>query len=469
MTRNRPDFVVPRGSRLWVLLLPILVLALVLVSGCGGRKRLPPRDDPSWSAGASGSGAAALPMPEILRIGLAAGAPAAAVRAEGAARLLGPDGAALASVAAGETVHTAPDPAGLAWRCGGRRGTSAGPLRLRPRDPGQALTWDGDPFAGEILIRVDRAGLTVVNLVALETYLRGVVPWELGRPGKAALAALAAQAVAARTYSVSHLGEREAFGFDMWADTRDQVYRGLYGTDPWCDRAIADSRGLVLRHGGREIEAYYCSTCGGVTSDVDAVWPREARPYLRSRPDTDGAGRAWCRDSRHFAWEAAWTAQELEATLAKTLPAFLAWLAESPARQLWSGTAFRSRGGADPSRPGRLRAIAVESRTPSGRVARLRLETDAGTWWVRGDRVRWVLKPADGSTTILRSALFDIETTVDADGRPARIVARGHGFGHGVGLCQTGALGMARAGRTMEQILAHYYPGARLASVDEGR
>ena len=81
---------------------------------------------------------------------------------------------------------------------------------------------------------------------------------------------------------------------------------------------------------------------------------------------------------------------------------------------------------------------------------------------MRGDRVRWVLAPAEGSYSILKSAHFDLDADRDGDGRLRRVTATGRGFGHGIGLCQTGALAMARRGYDYRQILSHYYPGARL-------
>jgi stage II sporulation protein D len=219
----------------------------------------------------------------------------------------------------------------------------------------------------------------------------------------------------------------------------------------------------VLRYEGREIEAYYCSTCGGRTSAVDEVWSRAGRPYLRSRSDRGPHDVDWCADSPHYRWTTVWSAADLETSLAGTLPDFLDWLAASPQRTAWNGPPFvPARAGADPRRPGRLLDLDVEERTTSGRVAVLEIRTTAGTYRVRGDRTRWVLAPVEGRFSILRSAWFDLAIEHAADGSPRRVTADGRGFGHGIGLCQTGALGMARAGRSCAQILEHYYPGARL-------
>ncbi|MBU1072729.1 SpoIID/LytB domain-containing protein, partial [bacterium] len=364
---------------------------------------------------------------------------------------------------AGSTLRVESGSGVLLWRAGRRTGRSVDHLFVSPVDPATTVTWQETPYPGELRVDAGDGGLTLVNVVELETYLRGVVPWEIGRPGREAQAALAAQAVAARTYSVSHLGEREQLGFDMWAGVTDQVYRGLHGTDAQCDRAIAMTAGLVLRHDGREIEAYYCSTCGGTTSSVHEVWPRPARPYLVSHADADDLGEPLCAGSPHFVWSTAWSAGDLQRTLQTTLPEYLAWVAASPARGRWTGEVFRPvRAGADGNSPGRLLDLSIEQRTVSGRIARLSIATEAGVYTVRGDRVRWVLVPAEGRFSILKSAAFALDLERDGAGNLVRVTATGRGFGHGIGMCQTGALAMARRGHGYQRILSHYYPGARL-------
>lgn len=336
-------------------------------------------------------------------------------------------------------------------------------LLIRPVDPGHIVHVDGRPYAGDLVFQRRGDVLTVINAVDLETYLRGVVPWEIGRPGEAGLAALEAQSVAARTYTVSHLEERRSEGFDVWADTRDQVYKGLEGTDAWCDLAIANTAGLVLRYGGSEIEAYYSSTCGGATSNIQEVWPRPAQPYLHHHDDRWRGGAIFCAGSSQFTWQEAWTLAEIEAALAANLPSYLDWTEASPLRSRWVDRPFRPAGtGVDPRRPGRLRDLRVRDRTSSGRVGILEVVTEAGTYRVRGDRVRWVLQPASGRFAILRSSWFDLELQRTREGAISGVRASGRGFGHGIGMCQTGALGMARAGADSRAILEHYYPGTTL-------
>lgn len=444
-----------------------LLLVVVLASGgCAARKRVGvTTSSPTPSAVPIPSPASG---PRLVRVGLVAGEDVLRLGIGGATDLLaGDDRSRRARAELGETLLLSIDRGAVTWRLGARSGRAADALVLRPVDPSAHLVWDERPYAGEFRILARADGLTLVNVVEVETYLRGVVPWEIGRPGRDALAALEAQAVAARTYLASHLGAREALGFDVWAGVSDQVYRGLHGVDDWCDRAIAATAGRVLRFEGREIEAYYSSTCGGRSSRIEEVWSQDSRPYLGSRRDVDPDGRDWCADSPQYRWTTEWSAADLERSLAETLPDFLDWLSESPRRRDWNGTPFQpARPGADARRPGRLRSLEIVARTTSDRVAVLELHMDSGVYRVRGDRTRWVLAPVEGRFSILRSAAFTLKTEYATDGSLLRVLAEGRGFGHGIGLCQTGALGMARAGRSVEQILAHYYPGARLEALD---
>ncbi|HEY5491798.1 MAG TPA: hypothetical protein VIK25_11455, partial [Gemmatimonadaceae bacterium] len=107
--------------------------------------------------------------------------------------------------------------------------------------------------------------------------------------------------------------------------------------------------------------------------------------------------------------------------------------------------------------PGHATAVTVAERTPSGRVGRLIIETDAGRFSLRGNDVRYVLRPPGGE--ILNSTYFSVETENGAGGSLRRLIIRGNGWGHGIGMCQWGAIGRARAGQDFRSILRTYYPG----------
>lgn len=152
---------------------------------------------------------------------------------------------------------------------------------LAPARPGEFLSVDGLDYRGLIELRADESGqITVINVVGLEDYLRGVVPNELSPTAYPQLEALKAQAVAARTYVVRNRGQYQGRGYDICATPACQVYRGRSTEHPLSDQAVAETAGLVAWSGGRPINALYTSTCGGHTEDGDNVFEGEAETYL---------------------------------------------------------------------------------------------------------------------------------------------------------------------------------------------
>jgi len=322
-----------------------------------------------------------------------------------------------------------------------------GALVVRPADGRALVTWNGKRYRGELTLAAGDGGVRVVNRVPMESYLRGVVPAEIGsQTSPAEQAAVEAQAVAARSYAYVRLAERGARGYDLVAGVGDQVYGGAAAERPASDAAVAATRGLVLTYAGRVVSAPYHSTCGGRTAEVDEVWPwRRPEPYLPSVSDRipGTADRYYCDRSPTFTWARTYDATSLAVSLDRYLSAY----ATVP-------------GGG----PGAARFVSVRGTTPSGRVEALRIDTDRGSYEVRGDNIRRVLRTRGGE--ILNSTYFTLESVVGADGRLRELTVRGGGNGHGVGMCQWGALGRARAGQGYRTILRAYYPGATVAAVD---
>jgi stage II sporulation protein D len=405
-----------------------------------------------------------------LKVGLAEGASKVVVSCPGPCALCtGEQRREVLAVEAGQKVTVRRLERNLRWSCGTNGGVTESVVVV-PRDGGAPLAWNGSGWRGalEVISTPGGGGVTVVNEVDLESYLRGVVPGEIGRPGPAALAAVEAQAVAARTYALSHRGTRAARGFDLYADVMDQMYLGVAGEDPTGDVAVASTAGLVLTFGGQPINAYYHANCGGRSETPDAVWPRPAEEFLVVCDDKPFAqGEYFCAGGRYFTWREEWSAIDLARTLRTSLPAYMAYMRETTQRAAWAGDTFTPRGGGDGRTPGALRDLRIRERTASGRVAWLDVETDAGTYHVRGDRVRWVLVPASGNPAILRSAWFDIDLERRGE-RLVKVVLRGKGYGHGIGMCQHGALARAKAGQDFRAILAHYYPGAEVGVLAVG-
>ena len=399
---------------------------------------VPPAAEPSVPARAAGARSS-------VRVGLLVEQRQVEAHALGEVEVGAPAAGLLASLHGEAELSVRAWEQGLELRADGQSTVRTPETSIRLTGFGHGPRWrvKDNQYGGDLLaLRGDGGNVTLVNVVDLEEYLRGVVPWEIGRPGPEALEAVKAQAVAARTYTLAHMGQWEQLGFDMYDSVSDQVYRGLTGTADITDRSVSDTRGLVMRYQGQLILAYYSSTCGGHTSTIDEVWPKARVPYLIGQRDAADGGPSWCADSPHYRWTTAWSARELGDVLRRSLPAELG-------RQ-WT-----------PERIGRLRRLDVVERDGSGRVRRLAIVTDRTRVEVVGDRIRWVLVPKNERYSILRSTMFDVEN-VERDGVLVAVRLRGAGFGHGVGLCQSGALGMARAGYDARQILAHYYPGTQV-------
>jgi stage II sporulation protein D len=238
---------------------------------------------------------------------------------------------------------------------------------------------------------------------------------------------------------VKRLDQYNSLPFDLFADVQDQVYAGVGGEDAVADEAIRKTRGKVLADREGLIEAYYSSTCGGKRSDIAAVWPhRETNGALRGGSDGP-RGEEWCRSSRHFTWEESWSGVDLADLVRGHLPTVLE-LAPGSVR-------------------GDLLDVKVVERGPSGRIAMAEYRTSNGTWRVPGDKNRWILRRPDGS--ILRSVFVELRVQRDR-GKVVRVTAEGRGNGHGVGMCQVGALGRAEGGQGWWEILRSYYPGVRI-------
>jgi peptidoglycan hydrolase-like amidase len=158
---------------------------------------------------------------------------------------------------------------------------SSAPMVFGSTDERNApVRFNEKPYRGQIEVFANRRGsLTVVNLIGLEDYVRGVVPNELSFP---ALEALKAQAIAARTYALKNRGQFAIEGYDLLPTTRSQVYRGLTSETPLTTRAVDETRGIVATYQGEPINALYTSTCGGRTEDAENIF-NEAVPYLRGR------------------------------------------------------------------------------------------------------------------------------------------------------------------------------------------
>ena len=285
-------------------------------------------------------------------------------------------------------------------------------------------------YNGEFIVTANGNKLNAINVIDIEDYLRGVVPYEIGKLDESKFEALKAQAVAARTYAYKHFGSRVAQGFDVYADTRDQVYKGLHSATALTDKAVRETEGVVMTYNGEFITAYYHSTCGGETEGV-ATWGRPDHPYLKNKPDLRPDGTPWCRESSYSEWTREFTEDEL--------------------RDLFQINAKEAK--ANVPSFSSIKSMHIQDTLKSGRIHTLVIETNNGSFTAKADKIRWLFKRGG---TILPSSFFRIHKNGN------EWILKGKGFGHGVGLCQMGARARAQAGQSYIQILTHYYPGITL-------
>jgi len=309
---------------------------------------------------------------------------------------------------------------------------------------GGFLTVNGKRYRGDLQVAPMDTSFVVVNRLSLEDYLRGVVAVEMGNRSSQDSAALQAQAVAARSYAVKRLDTRER-PFDVRSSVADQAYGGLDAENERANAAVDATRGLVLLYEGRVVDAPYSSTCGGTTAEASEVWRAADAPYLQRVSDRVGLGdRYYCDIAPRYRWTRTLSATELNGALEQYLRAY----AQVPVNG-----------------PGRARTLAIVNHTPSGRVGTLQIETDRGTFPLRGNDIRYVMRVPGGE--ILSSTYFSVEPEhgVGGDGQLERVTFRGQGNGHGIGMCQWGAIGRSRAGQSFRSILGTYYPGTTVGPV----
>ena len=306
------------------------------------------------------------------------------------------------------------------------------PVTQGPR-PFPSVTDAPAPDTGPLLrINVVIDGRPEIRHLPLEEYVRGSVPVEMpvGQPDPAVGDRLAQlQAILARTYALANLGRHEHDGFDLCATTHCQVYRPAEeqtsAVSARVTAAVDTTRGLVVSDGHEIIEALFHADCGGHTSSATTVWGGPTPPYL------GGVRDQFCVIAPRDDWEVRLERSHLHRILANS----------------------------EKTNPGnRLDRLRVLERDQAGRVTSIEIVGEV-TRVVRGERFRAVIARQLGARSF-RSTRFQLMATATT------IEFTGDGFGHGVGLCQTGAIARARRGHSVEAILAHYYPGTLVKAAE---
>ena len=304
----------------------------------------------------------------------------------------------------------------LTVRCGGRS--------LPPLHTADAAHADPVTLRVAVGTRTDRR----IRTIPLEDYVRGSVSAEMPlRESDPAVAKRLArlQAILARTYALANRDRHRRDGFDLCSTTHCQVYSPADieppATADLVAAAVADTRGMLITSGDGPINALFHADCGGRTSSATAVWGGPAPAHLSGVRDT------MCLTTARDDWRLELERDHLRRIL---------------------NTA------GDTAVGGRLDELAVISRDAAGRATRIELGGSEPRI-VRGERLRAVITRQLGGRAF-RSTLFSVTVRGDT------FQFVGRGFGHGVGLCQTGAIIRARRGATVDEILAHYYPDTRV-------
>jgi len=312
--------------------------------------------------------------------------------------------------------------------------------------------------------------LSVINVLPLEEYLRGVVPNEL--PVSFGLEALKAQAVAARNYALRPRDKINSL-FNVCDSVQSQVYFGANTENPLSDQAIKETNGLLALYDGEPILALYSSTAGGYTENYENAFsepgsekfPAKPLPYLKGKPDTEGtpcltreesarnfytsSPSTFDNNSGYFRWTKSWTEEELRKELNKSLDKFSKSSLVTPA--FVKGTDI-----------GKIKNVEVFSRGVSGKAIEICITTEKGSWAVKKELLIRRILTNQGKA--LPSANIIFNNTNDENGNLLKIEAVGGGLGHGVGMSQYGAGFMSKNGYTFEQILQHYYDGVSIGT-----
>jgi SpoIID/LytB domain protein len=329
-------------------------------------------------------------------------------------------------------------------------------------------------YGGDFKLQPNAYGTyTLVNYVPIETYLRGVVPNEIG--DSAPIPAIEAQAVLARTYALRNLRRFAIDNYQMCADTQCQVYYGLSGSAANSDRAITATAGQVLTYQNELVDALYSSTTGGITAPFTNVWDGSDRPYLTAvidsvndvwdlaaKPLTEEKNfREFIAQKKGFneeTWDKfRWRENSTMAELSQDLKNYLS-SKQNPMANF-----------------SQIQNIEVVERSPAGRVQRMAVTTDRGVIQLEKDEIMrafyapsstlFYIEPIYDSTIKAPKAAKSASPSVHKQ-QPTQVVKGyafvGGGFGHGVGMSQTGAYNLGKLGWSGSRILSFYYPGTQL-------
>ncbi len=351
-------------------------------------------------------------------------------------------------------------------------------FRIEPESPetevmlfdvkvGSGFQWEKEEnrsYRGTVEIRFDNEGkMEAINELPLDLYIEGVLPSEM--PSDFPLEALKAQAVAARSETISMIGTKHLNDqYHLCAHVHCQAYSGVTKRIESASQAVTETTGEVMRYGHDLAEAKYCANSGGHTENFENVWAAPAVPYLIGRLDADDATRKkWKLDLRREEDVRGWIDSKPQVNSNPAGITHVASLLRLSKNFRWEVTIsrrdlediLRKKRGED---IGTIYDIIPILRGVSGRVLEVELLGSRRNLRIKKELViRRALSP-----TALQSSCFYVTAEVDSNGVPTEFTLKGAGFGHGVGMCQTGAGVMALKKKNYRAILQQYYPGVSI-------
>ena len=337
-----------------------------------------------------------------------------------------------------------------------------GAVVIKPLSRAQGIVMLSDPVSagprlsnealrGALEISDDHGTLRLVNTVDVESYVAGVLAAEM--PIDSPIEALKVQAILARTealYLKKILRPHRREGYDLCDSQHCQVYEGVRAESARARAVVAATRGEVVYYKGKLAQVTYSANCGGHTQSAKDVSGWGNIPYWKGVSDMpDGApppDSPWALRQWLFSWPKAYGGPSLY-----VYPSHFRWTRVVPLSEITNRLDAHYH-------IGRLKRLIVLRRAPSGNVnAVLAVGTRRNARIDSESDIRYLL--ALGS---LRSTLFMTEADYDARGRPVDLIFHGGGWGHGVGLCQSGAIGRALAGQSAARIIESYFPGVNI-------
>ena len=295
--------------------------------------------------------------------------------------------------------------------------TTKGPLVIDPAF-GTKLTFQKNTYTGKLYLISNGNTLSVVEHIDLEDYLLGVLPYEMSYTWP--LEALKAQAVAARTYTKMQLKSSKA-NFDLYNDVRSQMYKGSGKVYDTVRQAVEGTRKQVLTYKGDLFNTYYHANCGGGTDDAK-IWTGSTDATIKP---LQGASCKTDSHSKNFSWKATVPSKSIDS--------------------------FVNKNGLS----GSVKRIKIAQRTGTKRAVSLQFTTPRGNKTLSCAKFRLAV-----GASLLKSCKI---TSINKSG--SGFAFTGNGYGHGIGMCQDGAKGMAENGKSYKQILANYFPSAELTTL----